>query len=605
MKPVRPLHLALALAVAATAAAVLGGAALSARSAGEVDACGISTVKPLWIEYGEGALPTDVRAVFARPGVVVATSGSALPKTYRDKGAKTVFFVLRLPQWVGTPSDPHDPGEIDASAQSVYDRAVIATGCSTPIIGLNELLGPAAALPWEPDVAAYRANVLALLRGLASRGARPALFVHGNPVVGGEAAAWWLEVGKVADVVYEAYYRATNISKLGRIVGPRRMRLGMRSIVRRFASVGVPRSKIGFVLGFQVAPGKFGREGLQPREEWLRFVKWNALAARQVTLDERTSSIWSWGWANFGPQSVDPDKPAAACVYLWARNQSLCDGPIVAGPSFKRSLVEGPIVIPDGVECISANGKLRTDPILALAKLTRDRQQALDALFARQVLRKRVPVPGADLRAAEQEVIDRVFAGSRPDYLTALQRRSATRQMALGILEDELRRDLIAGLVTVEPGKTPLTWATDVGAAEIATATCRRDLLPGRGNFPASDIRVIGVVPLAAKLLFLRDDREPPATATELLATTKDGAVTLDWPDGAEADLAGYVVYRGQVPGGPYTPITPTLLPYSTYADRAPPADGAPSYYVVRATDTSGNLSAPSPEATPQPPVTG
>ena len=160
----------------------------------------------------------------------MATSGTVLPKTYRDKGAKTVFFVLRLPQWVGTPTDPHDPADIDAAAQSVYDRAVTATGCSTPIIGLNELLGPAAALPWEPDVAAYRANVLELLRVLASRGARPALFVHGNPAVGGEAAAWWVEVGKVADVVYEAYYRATNISRLGRIVGPRRMRLGMRSI---------------------------------------------------------------------------------------------------------------------------------------------------------------------------------------------------------------------------------------------------------------------------------------------------------------------------------------------------------------------------------------
>ena len=597
MQPVRPVHIAIALVVAAAAAAALGGSALSARSAGEVDECGIPTAKPLWIEYGEGALPLDVRAVFARPGVVVATSGSLLPKTYREKGAKTVFFVLRLPQWVGTPTDPHDPGDIDAAAESVYDRAVNATGCSTPIVGLNELLGPAAALPWEPDVAAYRANVLELLRGLASRGARPALFVHGNPAVGGEAATWWREVGKVADVVYEAYYRATNISKLGRIVGPRRMRLGMRSIVRRFAGVGVPRDKIGLVLGFQVAPGKFGREGLQPTEEWLRFVKWNALAARQVTLDERTSSIWSWGWANFGPQSVDPDKPAAACVYLWARDQSLCDGPGVAGAGFKRSLVEGPIVIPDGVECISAAGKLRTEPILALAKLTRDRQQALDSLFARQVLRKRVQVPGADLLAAEQEVIDRAFAGSRPDYLVGLQRRSATRQMALGILEDELRRDLIAGLVTAEPGKTALTWATEVGAGEIATATCRRDLLPGRGNFPASDIRVIGVVPLAAKLLFLRDDREAPAAATELLASAKDDVVTLDWPDGTEPDLAGYVLYRGTRPGGPYLRLTPTLLPYSTYADRIPPVDGAAAYYVVRAMDSSGNLSSASPEA--------
>ena len=104
-------------------------------------------------------------------------------------------------------------------------------------------------------MAAYRANVLALLRGLASRGARPALLVHGNPAVGGEAATWWREVGKVADVVYEAYYRATNISKLGRIVGPRRMRLGMRSIIRKFASAGVPREPSGSCSASRWRPG--------------------------------------------------------------------------------------------------------------------------------------------------------------------------------------------------------------------------------------------------------------------------------------------------------------------------------------------------------------
>jgi hypothetical protein len=167
--------------------------------------------------------------------------------------------------------------------------------------------------------------------------------------------------------------------------------------------------------------------------------------------------------------------------------------------------------------------------------------------------------------------------------------------MALGILEDELRRDRIAELVLAEPGKTPLLWAAETNAGEIATATCRRDLLPGRGNFPASDVRVIGAVPLASKLMFLRDDTEPPAVATELTATTTDAAVTLDWPDGTEPDLAGYIVYRSATPGGPYTRLTPTLLPYSTYADREPLAGSA--VYVIRAMDTSGNLSTPSPEA--------
>ncbi len=596
LTPLLPL---LACLAAVAGALSLSGSATSATA----DTCVRQPVDgPLWVEYGDGAVPADVRTLFSRPGVTVATSGTALPRTYRQRGAGTVFFVLKLPQYVGQPSAPADPATIEAAAQALYDRAVASTECAMPIIALNELLGPAAPLPWTPEVTTYRANVLGLVRGLAARGARPALFVHGSPIFGGQAADWWRAIGADADVVYESYYRATNISRLGRIVGPRRMRLGMRSIIRKLTAAGVPRHRLGVALGFQVAPGKFGREGLQPREEWLRYVKWNALAARQVALDERTSTIWSWGWANFGPQSIDPDKPAAACVYLWSRDQSLCDGPGVAGPAFKKSLVEGPIVIPDGVECISAAGKLRTSPILALARLTRDRQQALDALFARQALRKRVPVAAADLAQAEQEVVDRAFGGSRTSYELALQERAATRPMALGILEDELRRDLIAELVLAEPGKTALTWATEVGAADIATATCRRDLLPGRGNFPASDVRVIGAVPLAARLPFLTGDLEPPAAATELVATAKDGVVTLDWPDSAEADLAGYDVYRGTAPGGPYTKLTPVPTPHSTYADRTPPADGA-AVYVVRAIDSTGNSSADSPVVAPSSPA--
>lgn len=592
--------IALATGVAAGAAALaLSGSATSATA----DTCVRQPAGgPLWVEYGDGAVPTDIRTLFSRPGVTVAASGTAIPRTYRQRGAGTVFFVLKLPQYVGQPSAPADPATIETAAQALYDRAVVSTECTNPIVALNELLGPAAPVPWTPEVSTYRANLLGLVRGLAARGARPALFVHGSPVFAGQARDWWRDIGEVADVVYESYYRATNISRLGRIVGPRRMRLGMRSIIRKLASAGVPRHRIGVALGFQVAPGKFGREGLQPREEWLRYVKWNALAARQVALDERTSTIWSWGWANFGPQSVDPDKPAAACVYLWSRDQALCDGPGIAGPLFKKSLVEGPIVIPDGVECISAAGKLRTSPILALAKLTRDRQQALDALFARQALRKRFLVAASDVAQAEQEVIDRAFGGLRTAYELALRERAATPLMALGILEDELRRDLIAGLVLAEPGKTALTWATEIGAADIATATCRRDLLPGRGNFPASDVRVIGAVPVAAKLPFLTGDLEPPAAATELVATLKDGVVTLDWPDGTEADLAGYDVYRAPAPGGPYTKLTPVPTPHSTYADRTPPAEGT-VVYVVRAIDSTGNSSADSPEAAPSAPA--
>ena len=310
----------------------------AARSGPATHDCGLPHEQPLWIEFGAGSVPPEVRAVFARPGVVVSATGVPLPK-----GAATTYFELNLPRYVGEPSTPDDPATVTPEADALYERAVASTECATPWIALNELLGAQLATPWSATNAQYRANVLTLVQRLAERGARPALLVLGDPNIAGDAAAWWAAVGRSAAIVYEAYYNARNISGLGPVLGNRRMRLGMRSIVRRFTRAGVPRERIGFMLGFQVALGAAGREGLQPREEWFRVVKWHALAGRQIARDERTSTLWSWGWGNFGPQSVDPDKPAAACVYLWARNPALCDGPAVAGRGFNASVEEGQI----------------------------------------------------------------------------------------------------------------------------------------------------------------------------------------------------------------------------------------------------------------------
>src|SRR5262249_43226993 len=76
------------------------------------DTCGLPDTKPLWIDYAEGGVAPDVRAVFARPGVIVTASGAAIPKYFRDHGAATTYFVLHLPDLVGQPSDPADPASI-------------------------------------------------------------------------------------------------------------------------------------------------------------------------------------------------------------------------------------------------------------------------------------------------------------------------------------------------------------------------------------------------------------------------------------------------------------------------------------------------------------
>jgi hypothetical protein len=580
--------------------------AASARSEA-VDACGLPTARPLWIDYGEGSVPKEVRDVFARPGVVIAASGTAIPDQYRAKGAATVFFVLNLPRLVGEPGDPADPTTVPAMVDQTFERAVASTKCATPVIGLNELLGPAAPVPWTANVKQYRANVLALVRGLAAKGAKPALFIHGAPVFSGEAADWWREVGSVSDVIYESYYNAPSITKLGRIVGTRRIRMGMRSMVTRFLEVGIPRERIGFALGFQVRLGTAGREGLRPSSAWYRYVKWNALAAKQVAVDEGITSIWSWGWAVYGPESTDPDKPAAACVYLWARDQTLCDGPGVAGDGFDASLVEATITLPENTLCVAADGRIGANEVSALTRVTRSREVAYATLFARMALQHRVPVTAAEILAYERKVVDARFGGSFDAYRAALEARHATLAIARGVIADVLHQRRVEALVSAgvhgspEPS-TVLGWTASLTSAEADTATCLRDLMPGTGDFPASNDREIARGPLLMRLPFLGADDRAPLAPAALTAKGTNAGVSLDWSDGGEPDLIGYVVYRKDTPGAAFARLTPLWLTHSTFVDRTAPS-GATPIYVVRAVDASGNQSAPTPETAPTSPA--
>ena len=78
------------------------------------------------------------------------------------------------------------------------------------------------------------------------------------------------------------------------------------------------------------------------------------LAVKQVSREIPLATIWSWGWGEWAAADRDPDKPAAACVYLWTRNPSLCAGPSMAGPEFDRSLTEGQLRLPGGTQCTDA-----------------------------------------------------------------------------------------------------------------------------------------------------------------------------------------------------------------------------------------------------------
>jgi hypothetical protein len=423
--------LMIALVAAALAACALHH---DARAA----ACGIPDTTPLWIDHAAHDAPIQ-----PKPGLILAVgSGTEEPAAMRAAGAATVFFDLHLNDRVGTDSKPADPSLIAARADRLFDFAVSVTGCDTPIIAENELFGAQTTTPWSPSNAAYRANVLALLQELSARGARPFLTIANPPYVGGDAADWWRDAARAAVLVRQVFFNARDLWRLGPVAGSRMIRMRIRQTVAKLAGIGVPGSRIGIELVFVSAPGAGGREGLQPSSAWLDVVKWQALAAKQVASElHNLSSIWSWGWATYSTAGADPDKPAAACVYLWTRSPELCDGPLAAGASFDASLTEGQLTsLPSRDRCTLDAGEVTRAAVYTLTRLTHDEQLAATAALEQVVTRAADMLPeGAALRAERAVIADR-FGGSRPAYLRALAGAGATLEVARDVLASELRR---------------------------------------------------------------------------------------------------------------------------------------------------------------------
>ena len=317
------------------------------------------------------------------------------------------------------------------------------SGCTTPWIAENELSGAGLETPWSASNAQYRQNVLTYLQTLAALGARPFLLVSSAPYTGGEAAAWWQQVAAVADIVRETYFSAKRIHDLGPLVGNRTLRQSLRTALGRFLAIGIPPSRLGIMLGFQSNSSAAGRAGLKPAQAWLDVVKWQALAARQVAQELDFSTIWSWGWTSYVGKD-DPDFPKAACVWLWTRASSLCNGPGAAGSGWNSSTTEGQLTFPASTQCTIGDRKLLDSSISQLEELTGDREIAFSALFARAVESSVTSVAQSEVLAAERTLIWSRFGGNRSAYQAALVRANVTRTMARGIIADQLRRAKVA-----------------------------------------------------------------------------------------------------------------------------------------------------------------
>jgi hypothetical protein len=426
-------------AAVAVAAALLaaGRAASDPVFAGQ---CGIKDQQTVWADYGW----PNLLKVLGKTGVLLAANTvPGYPQAARATGATTYAFDLNLKRRVGTPSKPADPSSIETAAESYYQKSVENSGgCTTPLIVENELLGATIPTPWSPLTTQYRADVLAYLQDLAAKGAHPVLLINKTPYFGSsDAVAWWLSVSKVADIVREVYPPATLIWPIGPTLGNRYLRESYRNAVTAITSIGIPANRVGIMVSVLSHKGVGGRNGLEPASAWNQVVKWMALSAKQVARETGLGSVFSWGFQAWNPKERDPNKPKAACVWLWARTRTLCNAPRMLGPRFDASLTEGQIVLAQGTVCRAPGfTAVGARAVGSLQTLTGDRSAALSALFERVVEVEEQPVSRHALLAAERVVIADSFHGSRSAYVAALRAAHATVGIARGILTDELRR---------------------------------------------------------------------------------------------------------------------------------------------------------------------
>jgi hypothetical protein len=408
--------------------------------------CGISGKGTLWIDFADGSVP--FWQTFARPGVIAAAANFIYPPQLRALGARTIYWDMYLGRRIGTPLEPFDPGIVIDRANRLYEVAAMSSDCAQPIIAENEMSGVSTITPWSATNAQYRRNLLIYVQTLAARGAHPVILVPSVPYTGDVAGDWWRQLANYADIVRESYFSARAIAKEGPREGSRTLRMFFRKRVAEFTSAGIPARKLGLMLGFQTTPGQGGRERAS-RKAWLEVTKLQTLAARQVAKELNLRSVWSWGWGVWSKGEDDPDKPAAACVYLWARDPKLCNGPAVAGTSFNASRTEGQLVFPPGARCTLYGRRIDDSAISSLAPMTGDRDVAFTAVFARVVASLATSVTAKQVAAAEKAAVSRLGGFAR--YRGALAKAHASPAAARGVIADELRRAQIESRLSVAP----------------------------------------------------------------------------------------------------------------------------------------------------------
>jgi hypothetical protein len=156
-----------------------------------------------------------------------------------------------------------------------------------------------------------------------------------------------------------------------------------------------------------------------------------------------------------------------------------------------------------------------------------------------------------------------------------------------------------------EPPVPPTPWhepaPTPLNAQPIAAGTLQDDVEFGRER--CYTVRtVLGAGPTALegvpspRVCVTPIDIFPPESPSGLSTVAADGAITLLWESNSEADLAGYLVLRGEAGDDTLRPLTPMPIADATYRDTAV-MPGQRYVYAVVAVDRrepAPNASAPS-----------
>jgi hypothetical protein len=446
---------------------------LAAPGVAQAGPCGLPDAAPWWIDFADGSVP--FRGELAKPGMIIATSGGAIPAAFRNAGAQTVYWEMHFEFDVGTPGAPAAPDSIGAAADALFSRAAASSGCATPVIGLNEMLGVAAPPPLSDPATQYRMNVLAFVQELTSRGAIPFVLLASSPNATGGETGFWQQLASYAYLVREVHEPAPKIVNQSVDAGSRTLRVDLRTAAQKLDAIGVPAARVGLMLGFQ-SGGTVGRAGLQPLPSWLEYVKLATLAAKQVAGELGIGSVWTWGWGTLSAAGVDPDKATAACVALWTRDPTLCDAPSLT--QFDTSLTDGQLSsLPPYAQCVIDGRVLPANQLTQAQQLLGSPAAGYTALLERLAATALVPVTHADEQQAERSMFPKLGR-----FLAATRTSGVTPGFARGVIVDQLRFAQVskAALIAEEQ-------------RELGSAVCRGDSLPTPG-----DVRLASRLPFLA-----------------------------------------------------------------------------------------------------------